>query len=418
MRPHIVLTLLLAAALAPRAEANPCAKADAARAAKNHAAARPLYVEVITAAAKLQQPALAACAETGLFALNADEGAAAELMTRGEIAEARGDTAAARAAYVEAVRLHPGSKKAHEGLLRVNGQEPPVVLDLTGADAHYATARRLLQLGLREKAAEEIAKALAKDPSKEIPPGLKIHAYDEALHLHRAGYRTEAETAAREAAKKSGRPIPFELEAVDVGPWGELKRTFLAWADFYAFLAAILLVAGTLAYLIRLRREPRLEIPDFEPEENVPTQHSASITAMVREALGRFAPDAPKYSIATVRETIEPLVIPDSILGAIPVPLSPLIRILPEVIQRFTRGRVIRLEGRVHPPGARGTGLTLSLTFERITIGSITLWQGDFDPGAVRDKTPDKFSAGDYYALAEPAAIWLLFHLEKAEAHA
>ena len=395
---------------------NPCAKADEDRVANKTAEARTKYLDVIKSAAALKNPKLATCAEEGLLSVVANDTKVAEQLTRADIAKARGDKSAARTAYIAAITLDPSSQKAHEALLELDGHAPPP--PIPADDKSLRAARRLLEIGRREEALKLIDKTITENPEARITPELAPDPYAEALRLYAAGFYDDAATATKDGAK-SGKPIPQELRAVapmDAGVWRDIKRFFEAFGDLLATLVALAMAFGFLVYVIRMRREPRLEIGDFMPAEaSTPTQHTASVTAMVREALGRFAPDDPKYSIATVRETIAPLEIPETILGAIPTPLSPLVRILPEVFQRFARGRVIALEGRVHAPGVNGTGLTLSLTFERATVGSVTLWQGEFDPATVRAKKKDDYGAADYYALAEPAAIWLLYRLEKLE---
>jgi tetratricopeptide (TPR) repeat protein len=406
-----IVPVVFAALLAlDSAAQSPCAEGDRHRQGKNHEAAKAAYLKVIAAGVTVKDPGTAVCAETALREMALEKGRVAEQFALAEIALARGDKEAARAAYIAAMAIDDTSPEADDLLRRVSGvpPEPP------SPDRELEIARKLLALGRRDEALKIVDELVRKSPYA-VGDDL-VDPYAEARELKKAGFRAEAE-AATKAAAKSGKPVPAELhELAEAGWWEKTKGSLLVAAEIAAFALAI----GAIILLVRrlwiLQRRPRLEIANFLPDESsAPTHHTASVTAMVREALGRFAPDEPKYSIATVRETVNPLVISEELLGAIPGSLSPLVSLLPVFIQNFTRGRVIALEGRVHAPGAHGTGLTLSLTYAGSTIGSVTLWQGDFDPGTVRKKKKgDEYGAADYYALAEPAAIWLLFHLDKA----
>ena len=402
----IFLALMTVLAFAANAAAQDvCARANKLLADGNTNEAKESYLELV-------RHGRAACAERALRVLATKQARVDKLLAIGEIQEAKEDLNGARSTYREALTLDPGSEAVTEKLAAVNGVAPAP--SPTG-ELELQSAGALLRAGRYETAMSQLDDALKKNPALAVPPHFRTDPYQEARLLKSANLNTEAVEALK-AAVKSGRPVPFDV--LDLGParapwWEGVKRQFAPRADLFALLGAGLVLVAMYRYARSLRRRMRLEIPDFAPTESVSPQFAASVTAMVREAFTRFGPDHPKFSVATVRDTIQPLEIPDELLAAVPATLSPIVRLLPEVFQRIARGWVVVLDGRVHAPGRRGTGLTLSVVSDQVTVASITIWQHDFDPALVAaTKAETSYEAADYYALAEPAAIWLLYTLE------
>jgi tetratricopeptide (TPR) repeat protein len=92
--------------------------------------------------------------------------------------------------------------------------------------------------------------------------------------------------------------------------------------------------------------------------------------------------------------------------------VSPQIKIVSNLIEWILPSNVITVSGYLEKPGNRGAGLTLSMVMSQTgdILGSITIWQKDYDPTATQSSVKDNDPV-PYYCLAKPAAIWALFQL-------
>jgi len=160
-----------------------------------------------------------------------------------------------------------------------------------------------------------------------------------------------------------------------------------------------------LALVYRLMHRPRLEIQPFgaaglsgEPGKDVTALMRAHLSALARpEAGGSWSlttGHTTTIEIPTANETIDPA--GKSWLPAIP-----------PLLQWLSARTVLKVAGELHPPGERGVGLTLELSRGKRYLSSETLWQKDFG----FELTAKDAKAGDFYALAEAAAVWLLFEM-------
>jgi hypothetical protein len=380
-----------------------CDRADKLRAAGDFDQARASYQVLL---GKGDIP----CAQAGLLALVDSAASAEKLLIAGDIAKAKEDKAAARRAYAAAVLADPTSKKAIDALTQIGGfpsTQTPATSPKTNQNAVSAA---LLRFGLRDKAVDSVAEGMKATPPVMPRPDLsdRLDPYLPARALADAGMEKDAVAKAQEAAKSSGLPIPHDLvliAGVEPAWWRWVKRL----TSEYAGPAGLIIALVLLGFALTARLRQRVEISDFSSPD-VAASVGPSVSDMVRESIARLNPSRPRFAIATVRDTIQPIQIPDVISSSVPA-LLPLARLLPDIVQQIQRGRVWRLDGRVHAPSIdRGTGLTLTLSRGR-KPAAVTLWQIDFDPGAFPKDPSYVFGANDYYRLAQPAAIWLLFQL-------
>lgn len=303
------------------------------------------------------------CVDRGLNALHAARTSAAALVVTGKKLEAS-DLGAAREAYVEALRLDPRSASAALALATLG--EP------------------------------------ARDP------------FFEAQALAALGLNDAAKTALTAALKNTDRKTPRSLEYVlltggGIGPW----RRFVQWLasggftpeQFGAMLAVVL--TALLACYIRWALPPRVEIADFNDDNlaMADPKLGKSLTALFREELSRKTQGNRLQTFSIASGPATPISIPADVSSKIPASAS-WITIVPNLLAAIHPARVISVTGVIHPRGLDGAGITLTMAAGRRPPATSTLWQRHFDPTL---KHEDAVSS--YAGLAEPAAIWLLFHL-------
>jgi hypothetical protein len=367
-RPIRVAVLLIAAATAVAQRRSPlgvrpeesCTEADKAAAnARTFTDAESAYRAV----------GKGACVERGLSALHAARASATALVVAGKKLEAT-DLGAARDKYVEALRLDPRSASAALALAALGEPRPDPFIE----------ARALADLGLNDAAMKSLSAAL-KTADRKVPPEI-------------------------EHVVMTGGGLPLWPRFVR---W--LARGGFTPEQFAAMLAAVLLAAW--ACWRRWAQPPRVEIADFN-DDNLATgdpKLGKSLTALFREELSRKTQGNRLQTFSIASGPATPISIPADVSSKIPASAS-WITIIPSLIAWIHPARVISVTGVIHPRGLDGAGITLMMASGGRPPASSTLWQRHFDPTL---KHQDAVSS--YAGLAEPAAIWLLFHLgEEANA--
>lgn len=166
-------------------------------------------------------------------------------------------------------------------------------------------------------------------------------------------------------------------------------------ADLAAGFALVVAALLLLTFLWRSRRRS-LAIEDFTgPNPEI----AKGLSALVRTELHRLREEGAGVGLRFVEGPDKPISIPDEI-KSLPGPLGGLAALAVLVPQR-----VQTLAGRVHPPGERGVGLTVSLlSGSRETRGSITVWEEEFGSGNEAEAS---------YRLAIAGAAWVAYQLVK-----
>jgi hypothetical protein len=277
----------------------------------------------------------------------------------------------------------------------------------------YYTAGKKVETTNAEAARRDYLAALTLDPQfaeaayalAGLGHSAEADGYREARRLLALGLRTEAMTAIRKAAQSSDVPKNLlYLGGGSIGFWREVKDWML---DLGMPLAQM---AGVLLLLCMLWRyffgKPTVEIADFVDASITPAV-GRNVTAMFREHLKRFATTyRPKLGLSN--GPAQPFALPTQIATAIPATLGWLGG-LPSLLVLVSPRRRITVSGFLHPGAENGAGLTILLTRNNRILYTSTLWQKDFDPAF----DPAKAGVTAYYALAEPAAVWLSFRLAR-----
>lgn len=405
-----IIALMVANAGVAQTTAGPCVAADALRAKGDSATAKARYLEII-------RHERANCAVVAYEALIRTERRVRDLLATAELEAAHGRVMEAHGAYSAALAADPSSQEARSAFARFLGEPPSATLG-----EELRTAEQLLRLGRRDEALKIIEGVLKRDSNAAMSEELRslTDPYAAARALRAVGDDTAAAEAVR-ASTASGLPIPPDLRDLNTDSeprqWIMAKRWLVTIAEAAGVVALLALIAALMLTIWRRRQNLRLEISPFRPSETtVPTRSADSVSALLREALGRFRPNHSHFSIATVGDPIAPLGIPDAVFAAMSPTLTPIVRFLPDLVSNLGRGRVAVLDGQIHAPTTRGVGLTLTLTFADAARAHVTVWQRDFYPGSFRVPRPESsYGPADYYALVEPSAIWLLFQLQALE---
>lgn len=257
------------------------------------------------------------------------------------------------------------------------------------------------------------SKANGKDSKNVVS-----NPFHSVRNLANLGFYKEAQDELKAVIKKQPQvPIPEDLNYLSgdddriggkIGFW----RDFLLQIDTWVIPGFEVSAAGLSIYIIyitlRNLHKPRLNVQNFvtETAESI----GEGLAAMIKEQIHNINPQRPRQSPQIV-SSIEEIRIPDDISSLAP-PLkffSLLIDILPIPWKAYT------LSGYLQPQLANGIGITLQLKKQKGDIvANCTLWQEDYEPEMdVKQEESQKTEA--YYCLAEPVAIWALFHLPETK---
>ena len=353
--------------LAGQISAQSCDAADAQLAAERLEQARDGYVAALTASPNLD------CARAGL------EQVARRYLVRAE-------------EFLE-VRLEDS---ARVNLIRTMAQSP-------NSESAWEAQRLLLDLGQRTARAREAA----------VRDSLARSGFAQARTLAALGLYTEARAAVVSAiAADPARRVPTELEYLVGGPsptWRAFQRWIEPWIRFSPALAALVLVVVWL--LASLLRKPRLTIDGFETESireapKIGGGFGVILGTQMLKLLEGDRDQAPRW----VQAQVGTLTIPAEVQGLVPGGgqwVDGAVRIL-----RWMEPRsAFAISGHLHESDPKGLGVTIQLRRGSKFITGTTIWLADLWPrsGKVDHK------AG-YPALAEAAAIWLLFNLPRSKA--
>ncbi|RCV64113.1 Tetratricopeptide (TPR) repeat [Methanophagales archaeon] len=264
----------------------------------------------------------------------------------------------ARDAYTKALEIDSGCNKAQTALTNVSNP--------------FAEVRTLLNMGLYTEAGERLKEAIKENPG-DVPEGLKYHFM---RNMSAWGYfRIWTE--------------PF------IRPIGEILT----------FVGIGLLIVWLIYLWIGYSRKPRLDIQDFD-KGATDLDLGKGLAAMVEVSFKQIGElGAHGRGPRLIEGPIEKLEIPADVKS-----LHPYSKIVSALFEWLFRPDVYILSGCLQKPGGDlGAGLTLTLVRKKTgeIMANRTIWQKEFDlaitPPEEKDPVP-------YYRLAEPAAIWTLFH--------
>nr|AAU83851.1 hypothetical protein GZ34G5_18 [uncultured archaeon GZfos34G5] len=259
----------------------------------------------------------------------------------------------ARSAYIEALKINSSYNESHEALAWVSGDP-------------FAAVRTLADMGRYTEAEGRLKKVIEQNPGIDVPEELE-YLLGEKIFFWR---------------------LPWWIR-----PLGEL---------FIALLIVFLVVRR-----IYNLRKPRLDIEDFD-KGATNLDIGKGLAAMVEvsfKQIGESGAHGSRPSL--IAGPIEKFEIPADVKS-----VHPYIKIMTQLFEWVFRPDVYTLSGYLQKPGGDlGAGLTLSLVRKKKgeIIANRTIWQKDFDPAIT---PPEEKDPAPYYRLAEPAAIWTLFHDE------
>jgi tetratricopeptide (TPR) repeat protein len=248
----------------------------------------------------------------------------------------------------------------------------------------FAPVRTLANLGLYAEAREKLKKVIEANPTAIVPADLEY------------------------------------LSGGKIAPWRQFLHALEPFGQpIVEMIIAVLLVILLVSMLKRLIYQESLNIEGFE-KGGSELEIGKILAAMVEEELQNadskedYQGKIPKMTL--VAAPLGKLELPDvkSVAPQLSI-VSQLINILPNLLSYFPRvgQNSFILSGYLHPHSERGAGITLSLKRDKGEIvANCTIWQKDFDPELTVDFDNAKDSSL-YYCLAEPAAIWTLFQLDK-----
>jgi tetratricopeptide (TPR) repeat protein len=276
------------------------------------------------------------------------------------------------AAYLRAIRVAPSAPFADTAVARVRElSRPPAAV----AEAPYAAATRLAEIGMHGAALVKAKETATEYPHAEVPPVVMALVADSVAWWPTLRRRAEAKV----------RPV---LEAATV-----------------AFLLGIPLLLVVLRYA-----RPRVEFGEFDAT-GVEQPSAQSFGALVRQHIERLTRGASSRGTHAgagmlVRGPVEGMPLPATIQAVLPAGWA-WMQAVPALLSRLSTRPTLRVTGQLHRPGQQGLGATLFISKSSVTVSSHTLWEKDFRDGSNAAGTTD----GDASALAEAAAVWLIFHL-------
>jgi tetratricopeptide (TPR) repeat protein len=419
----LICVLLLLRGVAARASAMDCAEANALLARGEYTAARARY----EADANKSLP----CAVTALTAYAARRAEATKHVELAKIAEARKRAEDARNEYLAAINADPTFLEPIERLQRL--VKPAVTI----ADP-FRDVRRLIAEEKLDDARKALKEIEQTNPTVAIPPEIeqKLRPYSVAQTFSKAGDDASALTQARvSAAAIPSNPWPPELLYLNGGslPWWRsiklwFSRTGAPLLEFFASVFVAVMIIYVVAWMLHALERTTLQIDDFADTPagtgviGAPPA-SPDLTALVREALGRMTLGLPSFSVAIVREPIALPELPATLIGATPASVASWVNAAISLLRLISPVNQLQVSGQLHQGGKRGAGLTLVLTRNRRVEATTTIWQKEFDPDFLKRAAAKETSAGAtltpdrsaLYALAEPAAVWLLFQVAQAD---
>ena len=257
---------------------------------------------------------------------------------------------------------YPEYKKA----LEINSSYNEAQTALTNVSNPFAAVRTLSDRGLYTEAGESLKKVVEENPGIDVPEDLK-YLLGEKIFFWRL-------------------------------PW---------WIRTLGELVLALLIVFLVVRRIYNLRKPRLDIEDFD-KGATNLDIGKGLAAMVEVSFKQIGESGAHGSRPSLIEgPIEKFEIPADVKS-----VHPYIKIMTQLFEWIFRPDVYTLSGYLQKPGGDlGAGLTLSLVRKKKgeIIANETIWQKDFDraitPLGENDPAP-------YYRLAEPAAIWTIFHDE------
>lgn len=279
---------------------------------------------------------------------------------------ARFDSAAA--AYLEVVRTWPRDAYADSALAQLRSLAAGAGAAGT-LRARYQAALGLEELGFHQKAVDEVRETARANPGLPVPPAARALLADSTNALARTR----------------------RFATATVIPWAE-----------------VILVAGLLGWLVlRLLiipfvAKPRLELSSIEPAGGAEGA-GLEVTAMVLQRVDWLTRGAARGgghagSANVVQGPVDGLPLESTVRALLPA--QPWVQALPGLLKWLSGRPVVRLRGQLHSGDATGLGITLLMTRGPATVESHTLWAREFGgPGG-----------GEMTALAEAAAVWLVFH--------
>lgn len=318
--------------------------------------------------------------------------------------------AEARTEY-ERVFIISRDKCASDGIARLNKIRQD-------AEADYKLGKQIEKENIGV-AREWYLKALQLDPSFADAADALMRVgmfkattdpYAKARALARAGLNTDAIEAIKKASE-SGIDVPHDL-AYLVGGGISWWREFLRQLDpigkpLLELLAVIVaLVSAAIAVYVHVFAKPRVEIGDFADDHLDMLKVGKSFAALLQQQVNKFSSNI-LPNVGFFAGSVQPAGVP-SIMSSIPSSLSWL-NAVPSIIAWLHPRRVFTVSGCAHPAGSAGAGMTMTLAENGRLIATSTIWQREFDPAL----TAKSGSPAAYQMLAQPAAIWLLFHLSK-----
>lgn len=292
-----------------------------------------------------------ACAQSGI---NESRQKKAEESYRLGIAyEKAKEYKSARDAYINALGIDPTFNKSYEALNQVSNRL-------------FTEVRTLAGMGLYAEAGERLKKVVEENPGIDVPKNL-TYLFGDKIFFWR---------------------LPWWIR-----PLGEL-------------VLALLIVFLVVRRIYNLRK-PRLDIEDFD-KGATNLDIGKGLAAMVEVSFKQIGESGAHGSRPSLIDgPIEKFEIPADVKS-----VHPYIKIMTQLFEWVFRPDVYTLSGYLQKPGGDlGAGLTLLLVRKNKgeIIANETIWQKDFDPAITPQEEKDP---APYYRLAEPAAIWTIFHDE------
>jgi hypothetical protein len=343
-----------------------CASAELNLQKGNVAEARDVY-----AAIRLDAPS-AACADVLERKLVAARKRAEVHYAAGKHAQAKGDRSSARTHFLDALQRDRSYREAAAALAQLG---TPSNDSLANVRDPFAAAKRYAALGLHQDALQALKIAL-KDTDRRVPEQLEY---------------------------LSGGAVPLWQKIVrQLEPYGR------PLGEMLAVLAVPLILVGGIFY--RALRSPRVEIADFN-DDSAGVKVAGSVTALLRDRTRQLSENLlPRFG-GFIHGPAQTVALPATIAAAVPASIGWL-QWIPALVHAASPRRLLTISGTLHPAGENGAGLTLTLREGNRVRHTSTLWQRHFDP-SISPTPTDPPDPSDYYDLADPAAVWLLFRLSE-----
>lgn len=284
----------------------------------------------------------------------------------------------------------------------------------------FAIARALKKAGYPEAAKGVLVKAIAADPSAEVPEELRALS-DAQLHLEAAKALSsagfdEAADGELELALKENPSLPVPDDLASPKRERPFWRSWLGAAGPWLVTSAEMIIAALAAVALALllcrvpgRFRVRLIIDPFTGGEGEKGEKAGlDMTAAVRENYGRLREQSGGEGLKMVSSSGEVSIgLPPEV--AKEYPQAALIAALVGFVDRLFPSRTRKAIGYLRPRDpVRGAGVTVTLARRYGKVfDEITVWESDYGPlVSLGEKDPIQHA---YDRVAVPIAVWLMY---------